>query len=518
MYWESMKSKSTTLKYFLILFIVGILIRSIVSPSLNIVLFSAFGASLLAVVILLTKIKNKQQIAILFLGGIFLFLGFWRLEVFLPILDENHIANYVGQVVELEGVVVAEPDTRNNSIQYNLDVEKVEGNVLVFTSLFSEFKYGEKLSLTCRLQQPEHIDGFNYPGYLAKEKVYAICFNPLTLNSIQPPDKSWQGWLIDRKQNFKEIIDRSLNYPESTFLNSILLGQRRELPNYIQNSFTATGTSHLVAISGLHIVILSAIIFSFFRTLRISKKKSFIFVIVFLALFITMIGFKASAIRAGIFGLIAILAEVVSRPKRATLLLLWAATIILIINPLMLRYDVGFQLSFLAVLGLIYLGPVLKRKLSRLPNWLGLRSILVMTMAAQLFVLPWILYKFGTLSLISPLANLLVLPVMPIIMFLGFILLILGTIYLPLAQIIGVIVGLFIAYILAIINWLATVPYASWQFSASLWQAGIIYLLLGLAFFRPTRRLLSKLLKFKSRVKVINQDNSDIVTEIVELK
>lgn len=510
--------KSTTIKYFLVLFIAGILIRSIASLPLNIVLFAAIGTSLVAFIVLLTRINNKQQFAILFLGGIFLFLGFWRLEVFLPSLHEDHISNYVDQVVELKGKVVSEPDKRDKSIHYKLDVENIEGNILVFAPVYSEFKYSETLSMTCRLQQPEYIDGFNYPGYLAKEKIYAICFNPLAVNSIQPPDRTLTGWFINGKQNFKLIIDRSLNYPESTFLNSILLGLRRELPKNVQDSFSITGTSHLVAISGLHIVILSAIIFSLLRALRISRKKSFIFVIAFLVLFIAMIGFKASAIRAGIFGLIAILAEVVARPKRAVLVLLWAACIILLINPMMLRYDMGFQLSFLAVLGLIYLGPAIKKKLSRLPNWLGIRNILVMTLSAQLFVLPWLLYKFGTLSLISPLANILVLPAMPIIMILGIILLMLGFIYLPLAQILGLAVGLLISYILMIINWLAAIPGASWQFNLPLWLAVVIYILFGLLIYQPTRQKFSNLIiRFKAREKIINQDSTDIVTEIIDL-
>jgi competence protein ComEC len=533
--------KSLIIKYLLVLFIIGVLVRSLFSWPLLIPLIFGLVGTVLAIVFY----ENQKKIAILLLGSIFLFLGFWRVESFLPKVDESHVLNFNGQVVQFSGTISQEPDKRDNSIHYQVDIDAIEGDVLVFGSKYSDYKLGDKLAIQCRLEQPEILDNFNYPGFLAKDGIYSLCFNPQSIERIENshPElvsastlRQAQGdngsrnkfgmttlnvksWLIDQKQNFKSIIDSSVNFPASTFLNSILLGLRREVPQKIQDNFSVTGTSHLMAISGLHIVILSGIIFSLFRGLRISKKQAFLFVIIFLVFFVALIGFRSSAIRASVFGLVGILAQVVARPKRATLVLLWAAVILLLTNPLLLVHDIGFQLSFLAVLGLIYLGEWFKRVFRKIPKDLGLRDTLVMTMSAQIFVLPWILYKFGTLSIISPLANLLVLPVMPLVMGLGFALIVLGLIWLPFAQIIGWALWGLISYILLVVNLLAQVPLGNLQTSLPLWGAVVIYMIYALFIYQPSRQIILNKLNInkKPKEKVLTKDNTETVTEVVDL-
>lgn len=507
--------KSWIIKYFLILFIVGIFVRSLVSLPLNFFLLVV----LIGIIIAVSFYQRQKKIAILLLGSIFLFLGMWRVDSFLPKVDENHVVNFNGQVVQFVGNISAEPDIRDKFILYQIDIDQIGSDVLVFGPKYSEYKLGDKLAMQCRLEAPENIEDFNYPGFLAKEGIYSICFSPQNIEKIDEGNHTIKTWLIGQKQNFKSIVDKTVNWPASAFLNSILLGLRREVPANIQDNFSATGTSHLMAISGLHIVILSGIIFSLFRSLGISKKQAFVFVIIFLIFFVSLIGFRSSAVRASVFGLVGILAQVVARPKRAALVLLWAAVILLLINPLLLVYDISFQLSFLAVLGLIYFGEWFKKVFRKIPKDLGLRDVLVMTMSAQVFVLPWILYKFGTLSIISPLANLLVLPVMPLVMGLGFALIVLGLAWLPLAQIIGAVLWGLISYILLINNFLAQIPLANLSATLPLWGAVVIYMIYALFIYQPSRQIILEKINInkKSTEKVLTKDNTEIVTEVIDL-
>jgi len=226
--------KSNKIIYFLIVFVAGILIRSLYPVVLLSPLIIALTGLVVAVAFYQADHKFKQRISILLLGSVFLFLGILRVELFLPDVTESHILNFNGQVAQFTGRVVVEPDEREKNIQYHVDVNDVVGDVLVFGPKFSVYEFGDVLAIQCRLEQPKRIENFNYPGFLAKEGVYSVCFKPQSVDKINchaepveacltpssPFDRlrvTAQGWLIVQKQSFKSIIDSSVNFPASTF-------------------------------------------------------------------------------------------------------------------------------------------------------------------------------------------------------------------------------------------------------------------------------------------------------------
>ncbi len=194
------------------------------------------------------------------------------------------------------------------------------------------------------------------------------------------------------------------------------------------------------------------------------RNQAFYFVLIILILYITMIGAPASAVRAGIMAGLLLLAQKVGRLRSANRAVVFAATIMLLINPLLLKSDVGFQLSFVAVLGIIYLKPIFDQKISKWPNPYFLKDILTMTLAAQLSTLPILIFHFGRLSLISPLANLLIVPLLPLIMISGIILVFSGLIWLPLAKIIAWPAWLLLSYVIKIIDYLSLFPIPAIEF------------------------------------------------------
>ena len=162
-------------------------------------------------------------------------------------------------------------------------------------------------------------------------------------------------------------------------------------------------------------------------------------------------------------GWLVLLAGQLGRLNKPGNLLILSAAVMIGINPKILRDDIGFQLSFLAVFGLFYLAPYLEKRLSFLPSTFYLKESLVATISAQIITLPIMIFNFGQVSLIAPIANLLVLPLMPPVMIVGLPLLFLGVAFSQLAFYLFWPIWLILSYVIFVVEILAEMPYASWH-------------------------------------------------------
>ena len=262
------------------------------------------------------------------------------------------------------------------------------------------------------------------------------------------------------KLAFEKSIERSVAEPNAAFIGGILLGSRSQIPQDIKDDFARTGTSHILAISGYNITIVATIVSSFFL-LFFRRPAAFWFSLIGITLFTILTGAQASVVRAAIMGSLVLLAYREGRltnPRNA-IALVGAAMVF--INPVVLRYDIGFQLSFAATLGLVYVAPVIEKYFSKLPKLFDLRETLIMTISAQIFVLPLLLYYFKSLSLISLPANIIVLPTIPLAMILGFMAGITGMIMPFLGQLVGYFAWLLTSIELGIIIFFAKPSWAA---------------------------------------------------------
>jgi competence protein ComEC len=177
-----------------------------------------------------------------------------------------------------------------------------------------------------------------------------------------------------------------------------------------------------------------------------------------------------------------LIAQILGRQNSAARVVFLAAALMLAINPLALKNDWGFQLSFLSTMGLIYLYPFLRCQLQKLRGFskLGLTDVASATLAAQIFTWPLLVYNVGTVSLVAPLANLLIVPLIPLIMVLGFVLLLVGLVSSGLALILSWPCQLLMSYLITVINWCSQIPFASLKFYFSAWVMFVCYLGLGL--------------------------------------
>jgi competence protein ComEC len=294
----------------------------------------------------------------------------------------------------------------------------------------------------------------------------------------------------------KESLNRALSRPHSGILEALLFGEEENISKEFKEKLNLTGTRHIAAVSGMNITIISAILFNFLLILGFWRNQAFYLSITLIIFYILMIGAPASGVRAGIMAILFLTAQHFGRLSSASRLVVLAATVMLAFNPLLLRLDVGFQLSFLAVMGLIFLQPIFSDLFKKIPNNFQLRNSLATTLSAQIFVFPILIYNFGQISIISPLANILILPLIPFITILGFIFSFIGIFSQSLGQILSWPAYLILAYILKVIDFFSKISWASLTFKNIHWVwLFISYFLLGIIVWQIKERQKFKFLK-----------------------
>ncbi|MDP3975329.1 MAG: ComEC/Rec2 family competence protein, partial [bacterium] len=241
-------------------------------------------------------------------------------------------------------------------------------------------------------------------------------------------------------------------------------GSRKGIPEQLQEDFRVTGLSHIVAISGYNITLVVSIMMAVFRPL--GRRLSIIISAIAVILFTLFVGASPAVVRACIMGLIALVALNSERKGDVTIALALTATLMIGYNPKILFHDVGFQLSFLATMGLIYVSPLLEKYFQWLPEKLAIRDSILLTLSAQIMALPIILYNFNNLSVISPISNLLISgPFIPLTMLFGFLGTLTSYVFLPLAKLVAFPAYLLLEYIVNITHLTASIPYASVEVS-----------------------------------------------------
>ncbi len=307
-----------------------------------------------------------------------------------------------------------------------------------------------------------------------------------------------EGYFSALKQKFREVIYQNFSPPQSSILAAILIGDKEKIAQEWKEKLNIAGVRHITAISGMHIVILSQILLWLGIFLGLYRGQAFYFALGVLWGYILLIGFQPSAIRAGIMGSAFLFCQKIGRQKAAFNTLVLAAAIMLLFSPLLLRQSVGFQLSFLATLGIIYLTPFFANLLQKIKilKDLNLSSLLGMTFGALTSTLPVLIYNFGYLSLVTPLTNILIIPFLPCLMGLGFCFLLLGAIWEPIGWILSLPVWLLLSYLTSIINFFSQISWASMTFRIPWFWLPICYFSFGYFLWHLKKKEKLKLLNY----------------------
>ncbi len=421
------------------------------------------------------QIKGKIKITLLAIFILCFSLGILRYEVKDIRAENNYFHNLLGEKVKIEGLIIEEPNIKDQGVELVV-LSKAE-KVLVSAGLFPEFKYGDLIQVEGKLEKPENFStntgkDFDYVDFLAREDIfYKINFAQAKVISVG------QGSFIKTKLfAFKNAFINKTNLlikePESSLLAGLLLGAKNSLGKEWQTDFRVAGVSHIIALSGYNITIVADSIMVALSFLP--RAFSLSFGVLGILLFAVMTGGSATVIRASTMALLVLLARATHRKYDISRALLLAGTFMLIQNPKILVFDISFQLSFLATLALILVSPLVEKKMTFITEKYPsislrtgkLREIIVSTVATQIFVLPFIVYKMGMLSIFGFFANILILPLIPSVMLLGFLTGALAFVSTTLAVPVAFLCSLLLTYILKVIYFFSHLPFSSFSLNS----------------------------------------------------
>lgn len=417
--------------------------------------------------------RRKEIILLCGLVIIGVSIGALRFELDRHEPDQTSLDYYndLEEKVEITGLVSEEPDRRADHAKYVIEAQEItiddytqeiSGNVLIKTSKLPEYNYGDELKVRGQIKTPFETDEFSYRDYLARYGIYSVMYYPRVQKISAGHGNPFFAFIFDFKKIFEEKINQVFPEPHASFEAGLLIGSRKGIPEKITEDFNITGLTHIVAISGYNIALVIAFVTGFFGSL-VSRKWQFPLAAFFVVIFTFLVGANAAVVRAAIMGLLAFYALTIGRQYHASLAIVLTAWIMVFWNPKILLHDVSFQLSFAAVLGLMFVAPVLEswRWTQKIPNKFAIRESLLMTMSAQVTAVPLIVFYFSRLSLVAPLANILVAPAIPLAMLLGFIAVVIAFVFLPAGLLIGFGAYALLSYILWVAQWGAKLPLAS---------------------------------------------------------
>ena len=264
-----------------------------------------------------------------------------------------------------------------------------------------------------------------------------------------------------------------------------MLGTKQSLGAGLKDNFVKTGTIHIVALSGYNVTIVAEWIMKLFGMVFAATLATSVGILAII-FFAVMTGGGSTVLRASIMAILVLIARATGRNYEIGRALLLAAVAMIAINPWTLAYDVSFQLSFLATVGLIYLAPKIKHWFHKLPEKYGIQDLVTSTVATNIFVMPFIVYQMGIFSVVALPANFLILPIIPLTMLFGFLTLVVGSIVPLFGQIVGIAAFALLAYELAVIRFFGNLPFASISISHFPFTLVIIlYILLLFWMFKP---------------------------------
>ena len=370
------------------------------------------------------------------------------------------------------------PELTSSALQFTVQALKlsspsgaqsipVKGLAIVRVPKSVRLHYGDLLLLEGELSTPQSSDTFNYREYLAEHGIYSLLSYPDFTVLAQRTGSPFMTFVYGMRELAYETLRQVSSGEQAALLSGILLGIDSDISPCLARAYQQTGTGHIIAISGFNIAIVAGLLGFLFRKAFI-RWKAALLAIIGIAFYTLLVGANPSVVRAAIMGSLVILAQLIGRPSAGINLLLMTAAIMCTFNPY-LPWDVSFQLSFLATLGLVLFAEPLtrgvsawtERKIKFLPlrkTCLYLMDIFLLTLAAQAMTLPVLAYHFQSVSLSALLANFLVLPVQAAVMVIGLAAVALGVVWLSLGVIPGWLASLLARYTNAMVTLLAKIP------------------------------------------------------------
>ena len=426
-------------------------------------------------------LRRHRRAAVIFtLGSILICSGILRFQPELASTDACSLHYYNEQgVIEIKGLISDDPETGDSTthlrfsarkIKLNGEWQEVAGSALLYVRPYPAYRYGDVLLVTGRLEEPPRLEDFDYADYLARQGIHSTVLYP----EIEVLDTG-QGnpaleWVYSLRHRLADAIADVLPEPQASLVQGVVLGMRENIPESLRTDFARSGTTHLLAISGLHLSIVTGILLA--AGSRLFGRRYHIHIwltLVAIWCYAVITGMNPPVMRAAIMASIFLAAELLGRQRTAITALTFAGAVMVGISPQIL-WEASFQLSFLAMVGLIFVSPWLqgqgRRAISATLGENGVAASITgyvsdtfcVTLGIIVIVWSLIAYYFGIVSLVAPLATFLALPALPGIIVTGALAAAVGIVALPVAQVIGWFTWLFASYMLTVVSRMAAFP------------------------------------------------------------
>ncbi len=451
----------------------GVVIGVISSMNLPYGLFSGIGWLLVGILILVPIIKNQRMwmVAIVLISGIFI--GLWRGGVGQIGLD--YYQQIIGSQVEISGKVTEDPDIdKRNQTVLRLDNVVMNGRELpgkIWVVLVKNDVIRRSDIVTVKGKM---TDGFGaFAGSIYRAEI-------VNVERPVPGDVA-----VGMRDWFAERVRGEVPEPQADLGLGFLLGMRRALPPELAEALKVAGLTHVIVASGYNLTILVRLSRRLF--VKSSKYLSMLSSVAMILAFMAVTGFSPSMSRAGLVAGLSLAAWYYGRKIHPFVLLPFSAAITLLINPQFGWNDLGWQLSFMSFMGVIILAPLLQKYFFGDKEQGSFRQILGETLSAQIMTLPLIVLTFGLLSNVALIANMLILPFVPMAMLLTFLVGIFAGVPIV-ADLLAKLAEWLLGYMIWVADWLANQSWAQMEVQISGFSAVIMYMVLGLAIFYMARK------------------------------
>jgi competence protein ComEC len=413
---------------------------------------------------------------------------------------EPSLTAFHGRSVALSGVVSAPPSWRDDRVQLRVDVDQifdgsslyeVDGAALVTVPRTQAAAYGDTVSVAGVLLPPGEFDTFSYTDYLARQGIHSVMREgTLTLLALRSYDDGL-ALLLQLREAARSTILSALPQPQSGLLVGILLGSEQDIVPSVEQDFQRTGLSHIIAISGFNMAVLSGAVLGLLRPLHQRRPTLAVgAAVLILTSYTVFVGAGPSVLRAAVMCSLLLCAPLVRRRVYLPASAAAAALFLTFLDPFAV-WDVGFQLSFAAVLGLALWLPGLQRwseqwirdRLRWPPVQQLARSVsdlVSVTVVAQAATLPLLILHFQQVSIVSLMVNLLVLPVQAAVLVFGLLALLLSMIVPVLGALLFALVYVLLVWTTSVVRGFGELPAAAQTvYLSPVWVAAFYFGMVG---------------------------------------
>ena len=387
-------------------------------------------------------LSKKEKLTVLILILLSLFLGGYRYFVVFRELKNTAITEEAQ--ININAQIISEPILKES--YQRIIIPKI----VIYTNRYPRYHYGDIISIKGKVQPFSSFRSYS-------SIIISGSMSYPSIELFSPAKFSFRKIALSIRNKITLSLQKIIPEPKSSILISLMFGSKNNLTSVLEEQIRRCGLSHVIVASGLHLSIITKALSDILDILYLSNSVNFIFSFLFILSFAFMAGLTQSIIRAAIMAFLLILSRFSFRLYNSFNALLLAAVIMIWLNPLVLFWDLGFQLSFLATAGIIFLYPIWKENQFWQKDWFNqkgkiIRETILSTFSALTFVIPWVIFKMQVVSLVSPITNLLILPFVSIIMAGGVIVALFSLLFYPFGLFLGALLNLILTYFLSVVS------------------------------------------------------------------